>query len=85
MKDKVNKQLVEKKEKIYLHFIPHSHTDLGWINTLDEYYYGVPIGKMGEINKVKDIIGTTIEELIKFDYRTWAFAEIKYFQMWWDE
>ena len=65
-------------EKIYIHFLPHSHTDLGWINTVDEYYYGAKFGD-GYVNKVKDIIGTSIDELIKYDYRTWALAEIKFF------
>ena len=64
--------------------LPHSHTDLGWVSTVEEYYYGVDRGG-GYNNKVKDIIGTSIEELEKHDYRTFAFAEIKFFEMWWNE
>jgi len=45
---------------------------------VDEYYYGAQFAS-GYVNKVKDIIGTSIDELIKYDYRTWALAEIKFF------
>jgi hypothetical protein len=34
----------EQKKKIYVHYFPHSHTDLGWISTLGEYFWGVDIG-----------------------------------------
>ena len=67
-----------------MHYIPHSHTDLGWVNTVDEYYYGVGVGG-GYRNVVKDIIETSIQELEKYDFRTFTFAETKFFQMWWDE
>ena len=23
-----------------MHLIPHSHDDVGWLNTVDEYFYG---------------------------------------------
>ena len=27
-------------DKIYVHIVPHSHDDVGWLKTVDEYFYG---------------------------------------------
>ena len=27
-------------EKLYVHLVPHTHDDVGWQKTVDEYYYG---------------------------------------------
>jgi hypothetical protein len=59
--------------------LPHSHTDLGWVNTVDEYYWGVKVGGGHYNNIVRDIIETSIRELEKFDFRTFTFAETKFF------
>ena len=60
-----------------MHYIPHSHTDLGWVNTVDEYFEGVKMGKYN--NKVHDIIESSISELERYSYRTFTYAETKFF------
>ena len=46
---------------INVHLVPHSHDDVGWLKSLDEYYYGdkMEIQRAG----VQYILDSVIKEL----------------------
>ena len=36
--------LVISDNLLTIHLVPHSHDDVGWLKTLDEYFYGENMG-----------------------------------------
>lgn len=60
---------------------PHSHTDEGWIAKSEDFYYGTDTSIYP--GSVRDILDTTMTELLKDPSRTFTYAEMKYFRMWW--
>ena len=70
-----------------VHIIPHSHTDIGWQNTLEGYFYRDKRGggssftqTMGGVNM---ILTTIIDALYDEPQRKFVWSEMKYFDMWW--
>jgi hypothetical protein len=61
--------------------IPHTHDDVGWLKTIDEYFTGT----RPDIQRVhvEAIIDNVIEELQRDKSRTFVYNEIKYFSLWW--
>ena len=67
---------------LYVHICPHSHDDVGWLKTVDEYFTG---SKQSIARaEVQMIIDTTINELIKDPNKRFTQVEMKFFTMWWD-
>ena len=48
--------------KRVLHLVPHSHTDEGWLSTVEDFYTGEDESSI-YIGCVRDILDSTIEEL----------------------
>merc|ERR1719464_434165 len=70
-------------EHLYVHLISHTHDDVGWLKTIDQYYEGTD--QSDQIATVKLILDTSVEELLKNPDRRFSYVEIKFFSMWWDE
>lgn len=70
-------------KKINVHLVPHTHDDVGWLKTVDEYYYGskTHYQKAG----VQYIIDSVIQELIQNPARRFIYVETAFFWKWWLE
>ncbi|EDW77497.1 uncharacterized protein Dwil_GK24528 [Drosophila willistoni] len=68
---------------INIHMVPHSHDDVGWLKTVDQYFYGhrSNIQHAG----VQYIIDTVVAELIKDPKRRFIQVETSFFHKWWSE
>jgi len=68
---------------LYIHLIPHTHDDIGYIKTLDQYYYDS--AKHIDIRGVQYILDSVLPFLQADPKKKFVFVEIGFFQRWWDE
>lgn len=64
-----------------VHLFPHSHVHEGQFATTDQLYSGEDTSIY--FGSVKDILDSTVAELLKDRLRTFTWADLKYFRMWW--
>jgi len=69
-------------ETYYVHLIPHTHDDVGWIKTIDQYFSGT--GQASQHAAVRLIIDNVVDELLKDPKRKFTYVEMKYFTMWYN-
>jgi len=55
--------------------VPHSHDDVGWVQTIEEYYE----------NQVRYIYDSTVASLIVNPSRTFIYVEQAFFSRWWKD
>jgi len=61
-------------EMIYVHLVPHAHDDVGWLKTVDEYYYGSK--KSIQDAAVQYILDTVILELMNDPNKTFILHQV---------
>lgn len=66
---------------IYVHLLTHTHDDLGWLKSVDQYFSGT--NETIARGSVWNILDTTVRELLKDPSKRFCYVEIKYFKMWW--
>ncbi|EDW77500.1 uncharacterized protein Dwil_GK24524 [Drosophila willistoni] len=66
---------------INIHLVPHSHDDVGWLKTADQYYYGHR--QNIQHASVKYIFESVVSELIKDPSRRFIQVETAFFEKWW--
>ena len=69
--------------KLNIHIVPHTHDDVGWLKTVEQYYYG----QNHTIRHacVSCILDSIIYALQLNPSRKFTFVEMAFFSMWWDE
>nr|XP_036215974.1 lysosomal alpha-mannosidase [Bactrocera oleae] len=72
-----------KSNMINVHLVPHSHDDVGWLKTVDQYYYGSrnSIQRAG----VQYILYNVVQELLKDSKRRFIYVESAFFFKWYNE
>ena len=70
-------------EPLNVHIVPHTHDDVGWLKTVDQYYSGT--NRSIDPAGVKYILDTVVQELQRDARRTFIYVEIAFFARWWNE
>ena len=68
-------------EKLNVHLIAHSHDDVGWLKTVDQYYYGND--QQTQKAGVQYIIDSVVNALAVNPFRKFIYVEMAFFFKWW--
>ncbi|XP_060071726.1 lysosomal alpha-mannosidase-like [Ylistrum balloti] len=66
---------------INVHLVPHTHDDVGWLKTVDQYFYGDKsnIQRAG----VQYILDSVVQELLSDPTKRFIYVEVAFFARWW--
>ncbi|KAL3527226.1 hypothetical protein ACH5RR_011882 [Cinchona calisaya] len=68
--------------KLNVHLVPHTHDDVGWLKTVDQYYVGSNNTIQGAC--VENVLDSVVMSLLRDPNRKFVFAEMAFFQRWWE-
>ena len=66
-----------------VHVVPHTHDDVGWLKTVEQYYYG--LNNTIQHANVNAIISSVIRALQEDKDRTFTYVEMAFFSMWYND
>ncbi|KAL3838925.1 hypothetical protein ACJIZ3_023516 [Penstemon smallii] len=69
--------------KLNVHLVAHSHDDVGWLKTIDQYYVGSNNSIQGAC--VENTLDSVVMALRRDPNRKFIFAEMAFFSRWWEE
>lgn len=69
--------------KLNVHLVPHTHDDVGWLKTVDQYY----VGSNNSIQRacVRNVLDSLVYSLQEDPNRKFVYVEQAFFQRWWME
>jgi len=79
----IAEQIHVNEEKILnIHIVAHTHDDVGWLKTVEQYYHG----RNSTIQRacVRCILDSVISALQHSSSRKFTYVEMAFFSMWWD-
>ncbi|XP_074990259.1 lysosomal alpha-mannosidase isoform X2 [Calonectris borealis] len=64
-----------------VHLVPHTHDDVGWLKTVEQYFYGV----RNEVQHagVQYILDSVVAQLVADPSRRFIYAEVAFLARWW--
>jgi len=77
-----NLVLVDPDAVTNVHLVPHSHSYLGWLKTMDAYQYGT--NNTVTWARVDMIFTNIVESLVNDPSKRFSWAEIRYFSKWYE-
>ncbi|WJX41060.1 alpha-mannosidase [Trifolium repens] len=69
--------------KLNVHLVAHTHDDVGWLKTIDQYYVGTNNSIQGAC--VQNVLDSLIPALLADKNRKFIYVEQAFFQRWWRE
>ncbi|KAM8764773.1 lysosomal alpha-mannosidase isoform 2-T2 [Rhynchonycteris naso] len=72
-----------KPDMLNVHMVAHTHDDVGWLKTVDQYFYGTynSIQHAG----VQYILDSVISSLLAEPTRRFVYVEMAFFSRWWHQ
>lgn len=82
MKKHHHEPYLENGPALNVHLVPHSHDDVGWLKTVDNYFYG---GEMQtQFAGVQYTIDTVVSELTEHPEYKFSIVEVAFLYRWWN-
>ncbi|XP_036748766.2 lysosomal alpha-mannosidase isoform X2 [Manis pentadactyla] len=68
-------------DMLNVHLVAHTHDDVGWLKTVDQYFYGIhnDVQHAG----VQYILDSVVSALLEEPTRRFIYVEIAFFSRWW--
>ncbi|OVA09673.1 Glycoside hydrolase family 38 [Macleaya cordata] len=68
--------------KLNVHLVPHTHDDVGWLKTVDQYYVGSNNSIRASVC-VQNVLDSVFSALLADKNRKFIYVEQAFFQRWW--
>lgn len=68
-------------DKLNVHLVPHTHDDVGWLKTVDQYFYGS--NNRYQKAGVQYILDSVVTSLLQNEKRRFIYVETAFFWKWW--